>query len=313
MFDYKLIEAMAVVYNEGGFDKAARALHLTQSAISQRVRLLEDLAGQVLLVRSTPPDVTPAGRRMLRHYLKVKKLEDDLRDDFAAVDHKGFTNLAIGVNADSLATWFPDAVGSLLNGEKVTLDIRTDDQEQTHRLLKNGEVVGCISSREQPMQGCRTRYLGRMDYSLFATPAFMAKWFPDGFNKNDAQQAPALIFNRKDNLHHQLFRLVLGENPPPLPAHYIPSSEKFAFFISSGFAYGMLPVQQSQPLVDTDRIIDMAPGCKVPVYLYWHCWNLESRLLKTLSQVLVSGAARLLDQQSVSGMNAGEPRVDKII
>jgi len=182
MFDYKLIEAMATVYNEGGFDKAARSLHLTQSAVSQRVKLLEDQAGQILLVRSTPPEVTPAGQRLLRHYVKVKKLEDDLLDDFSIGDAKRFASLAIGVNADSLATWFPQAMGSFLENERVTLDIRTDDQEQTHRMLKDGEVVGCISSRQQPMQGCRASYLGKMDYHLFAAPAFAAKWFPDGFN-----------------------------------------------------------------------------------------------------------------------------------
>jgi len=296
MFDYKLIEAMATVYQEGGFDKAARSLHLTQSAISQRVKLLEDQAGQVLLVRSTPPEVTSAGRRLLGHYLKVRKLEDDLLEDFSTEDEKHFASLAIGVNADSLATWFPRAIGSLFESEKVTLDIRTDDQEQTHRMLKNGEVVGCISSRKQPMQGCRASYLGKMDYRLFATPAFAARWFPDGFNLKKARKAPALVFNRKDNLHRELFSLALGELPAPLPSHYIPSSEKFAFFISSGWAYGMLPIQQSRPLVKAGKIINLAPGCSVPVALYWHCWNLESRLLKKLSRVLIDGATRLLEQ-----------------
>jgi len=296
MFDYKLIEAMAAVYNEGGFDKAARSLHLTQSAVSQRVKLLEDQAGQILLVRSTPPEVTPAGQRLLRHYVKVKKLEDDLLDDFSIGAEKRFASLAIGVNADSLATWFPQAMGSFLENERVTLDIRTDGQEQTHRMLKDGEVVGCISSRQQPMQGCRASYLGKMDYRLFATPAFAAKWFPDGFNLEAVRKAPALIFNRKDNLHRKIFRMALGEIPAPLPSHYIPSSEKFAYFISSGWAYGMLPKQQSQPLVDTGKIINLAPGSSIPVALYWHCWNLESRVLQKLSSSLITGAGRLLEQ-----------------
>ena len=294
MFDYKLIEAMATVYNEGGFDKAAKSLHLTQSAVSQRVKLLEDQTGQVLLVRSTPPDVTPAGRRLLRHYLKVQKLEDDLLEDFSDDAQNRFATLAIGVNADSLATWFPQAMGSFLEEERVTLDIRTDDQEQTHRMLKDGEVVGCISSRKQPMQGCRASYLGRMEYRLFAAPDFKAKWFPGGFNLAEARKAPALVFNRKDNLHRELFGLALGEIPAPLPSHYIPSSEKFAYFISSGLAYGVLPNQQSRALLKTGKIIDLAPGCSVAVALYWHCWNLESRLLINLSQALIDGAARLL-------------------
>ncbi len=296
MFDYKLIEAMAAVFNEGGFDRAAQALHITQSAVSQRVKLLEEQAGQVLLVRTTPPGVTPAGRRMLRHYLQVKELEGDLRGDFVAPDDKRFASLAIGVNADSLATWFLDAVGNFIRDEKVTLDIRTDDQEQTHRMLKDGEVVGCISARKQPMQGCRTVYLGRMDYRLFATPDFIRKWFADGFNLKSVIEAPALIFNRKDNLHNDLFNLSLGEVPAPLPAHYVPSSEKFARFISSGFAYGMLPTQQSRPLEKIGHINNLAPGCKVSVKLYWHCWNLKSRRLKKLSRILVNNTGKLLDQ-----------------
>jgi len=296
MFDYKLIEAMAAVFNEGGFDKAARALHLTQSAVSQRVKLLEEQVGQVLLVRAVPPRVTPAGRRLLRHYLKVKKLEDDLQGDFVSADDNHLTSLAIGVNADSLATWFLDAVGSFIRDEKVTLDIRTDDQEQTHRMLKDGEVVGCISARRKPMQGCRTVYLGRMDYRLFATPAFIEQWFADGFDLKSVLAAPALIFNRKDDLHNKIFSQALGEIPAPLPAHYVPSSAKFAHFISSGFAYGMLPDQQSQPLEETGGIRNLAPGCAVAVKLYWHCWNLESRLLTKLYQTLVNNAAGLLVQ-----------------
>ena len=233
---------------------------------------------------------------MLRHYLKVKKLEDDFRDDFVSPNDERLTSLAIGVNADSLATWFLDAVGSFIRDEKVTLDIRTDDQEQTHRMLKDGEVVGCISARRKPMQGCRTVYLGKMDYRLFATPAFVEKWFADGFNLKSVPAAPALIFNRKDDLHNKLFSRVLGEIPAPLPAHYVPSSEKFAHFISSGFAYGMLPDQQSRPLAETGCILNLAPGCAVAVKLYWHCWNLESRLLTKLSQTLANSAAGLLEQ-----------------
>ncbi len=296
MLDYKLIEAMATVFTEGGFDKAARVLHLTQSAVSQRVKLLEEQAGQILLARSTPPRVTPSGRRMLRHYLKVKKLEDDLMDVFVPVEGDSFVSLAIGINADSLATWFPEAVVNFIRAEKVVLDIRTDDQDQTHRMLKDGEVAGCISARKQPMQGCRTVYLGKMDYRMFATPEFIQNWFSGGFNLQSALKAPTLIFNRKDDLHNKLFTQALGEIPAPVPAHYVPSSEKFAFFISSGFAYGMLPDQQSQPLEDAGEIVNLAPGCTVSVRLYWHCWNLESRLLKKLSRTLVNRAGKLLTQ-----------------
>jgi LysR family transcriptional regulator (chromosome initiation inhibitor) len=294
MIDYKLLEALAMVIQEEGFDKAARALCLTQSAVSQRIKLLEEQMGQILLARGTPPRATPPGRKLLKHYLQVKRLEHDLENEMEVPASRRFTSIAVGINADSLATWFLEAIHPLLIKERVLVDIRTDDQEQTHRLLKAGEVVGCLSTLAKPLQGCRSAYIGCMHYQLFAAPDFAHRWFPHGLALTDASQAPAIIFNRKDTLHEKLFRQALGEVPDPIPASYIPSSEKFADFIVRGLGYGMLPRQQSDPYVQAGQLVDLAPGHAVPVNLYWHCWNLRSKLLDKLTSHLTAGARALL-------------------
>lgn len=295
MLDYKLIEALALVAQEGGFDKAANALHITQSAVSQRVKLLEEQMGQILIARTTPPRTTLAGRNLLKHYLQVKQLENDLLGEVDKKADKGYTSIAVALNADSLATWFLDAVQSFAIKEGVLLDIRVDDQEQTHRLLKDGDVVGCISTKQQALQGCRIDYLGRMNYHMLASPEFAKKWFPAGLTIADANRAPAIIFNRKDELHQKLFQLALGEVPDAIPANYIPSAEKFVDFMAAGLGYGMLPFQQSEPFVRTGRLVDLAPDFNVPVKLYWHCWNLKSKLLVKLTQQLTCKAKTLLD------------------
>ena len=197
MLDYKLIEAMAMVVNEGGFDKAADALHITQSAVSQRVKLLEEFTGQILIARTTPPTTTLAGRKLLKHYLKVKRLEDDLTGEMEKPSDKKLPSIAIGLNADSLATWFLDAIRTFLLREGVLLDIRVDDQDQTHRLLRDGEVMGCISTQEQPLQGCRIEFLGHMTYHMFAASEFAKKLFPNGLALAEAIHAPAIIYNPK--------------------------------------------------------------------------------------------------------------------
>jgi LysR family transcriptional regulator (chromosome initiation inhibitor) len=296
MFDYKLIEGLAMVAREGGFDKAARALYLTQSAVSQRVKLLEELTGQVLIARTTPPQATSAGRKLLKHYLQVKRLEDDLMGEIGNPASKGFASIAVGINADSLAIWLLDAIQSFLFEERVLLDIRVDDQEQTHRLLKDGEVMGCISTQEQPMQGCRIEYMGRMNYRMMAAPGFAARCFPNGLTIEEVRRAPALIFDRKDDLHHKLLHQALEEVPASIPTHYVPSVEKYAEFIALGLAYGMLPDQQSTSLVRTGQIVDLSPDCHVPVKLYWHCWSLKSKLLSKFTQQLTFRAKTLLDK-----------------
>ncbi len=296
MFDYKLLEALALVAEGGGFDKAARVMNITQSAVSQRVKLLEEQMGQILVARTSPPQLTSAGRNLLKHYRQVKRLEDDLLGEMALQGDKRYTSLAVALNADSLATWFLDAIQSFVKENGVLLDIRVDDQEQTHQLLKDGDVVGCISTKKKPLQGCRIDYLGQMSYRMFAAPEFAKKWFPSGLTAANVSRAPAIIFNRKDELHHKLFRLALGQVPDSIPTNYVPSAEKFVDVIAMGLGYGMLPRQQSKPFTGSGRFIDLAPGHHIPVKLYWHCWNLKSKLLVEFTRQLILGAKTLLDR-----------------
>ena len=289
MLDYKLIEALAAVLQEGGFDKAARVLCLTQSAVSQRIKQLEEQCGQILLARTTPPQPTPAGRVLLKHYLQVRQLEEEVQGQIGGQGQEAAT-LAIGINADSLATWFGAIIPTFVRQEGVLVDLRVDDQDQTQQLLKNGEVMGCISTQATAVQGCTIRALGCMPYRVFASPDFAAQWFGGGLSLDACHRAPFLLFNRKDEVHHQLFLQLFGAMPAPLPCHYLPFSEKFAEVIAAGMGYGMLPDQQSLPLVEQGRIIDLAPGICVPVQLYWHCWNIASTPLGKLSDYLVSEA-----------------------
>lgn len=294
MLDYKLIEALALVTQGGGFDKAANSLNITQSAVSQRVKLLEEQMGQILVARTSPPRLTSAGQNLLKHYLQVKRLEDDLLKEMALQDGTRYTSIAVALNADSLATWFLDAIQSFVVEDGVLLDIRVDDQEQTLQLLKTGDVIGCISSKDQPLQGCRIDYLGQMNYHMYATPEFAEKWFPSGLTLADVCIAPAIIFNRDDQLHNKLFKLVLGQVPDSIPANYVPSAEKFVDFIAMGLGYGMLPRQQSDPFTAKGRLVDLAPDHHIPVKLYWHCWNLKSKLLVKFTRQLSLGAKALL-------------------
>jgi LysR family transcriptional regulator (chromosome initiation inhibitor) len=299
MLDYKLVEALAVVVAEGGFEKAGRVLGLTQSAVSQRVRLLEDLAGCVLLVRSSPPRPTDAGREVLTLHRQVRHLEDDLTARLG-LESSGFATLAVGINADSLATWFFPAVDAFLDAEPVLLDLRVDDQAQTHALLRDGEVLGCISDRAEPMQGCAVHLLGEMHYRLYCTPAYRSRWFPFGVTREAVERAPMLIFNRKDVMHATLLAQALGSEPSSYSAFHLPSSERFAPAISSGRVCGMLPGEQAHGPLARGELVDLLPGHVCTVRLHWHCWNLETGVLTRFTRALVAGARRVLAELDTS-------------
>ena len=294
MFDYRLIEALAMVDQEGSFEKAAKTLFITQSAVSQRIKSLEESMGQVLVARTTPPKATFVGRKILKHYVQVKQLESDLIEDMGESEKQGFSSLSVGINADSLALWFLEAIESLMQEQNLLLEIRVADQEQTHQFLKDGEVIGCISSQQKPMQGCQVKYLGSMNYRMVATSIFAAHWFPDGLKIESIRRAPAVIYDRKDDLHNKFLRKAVGKEAGFIPAHYIPSVEKFAEVIIGGNGYGMMPDQQSLSLLQDGKLVELLPGCMVVVDLYWHSWSIKSKLLEQFTRELVMKAKSLI-------------------
>jgi len=296
MFDYKLIEAFAMVILEGGFEKAARKLHLTQSAVSQRIKQLEDQYGQILLKRIAPPEPTEQGLPLLVHYRQVYQLEADLHHLRQERRSAPFASLPVGLNADSLATWFLLAIDTFLDQEQIVLDLHVDDQELTHELLQEGKVWGCISTRNRPLQGCRVTRLGRVKYGIFATEQFVRQWFPDGLSLLAAEKAPMARYNRKDDLNARMFSLLFGRQPENPPTFFLPSTEIYGQFVIASKCYGILPEQQSQPLETSGKIINLSPPHLVDVELFWHCWSLRSALMERFSNHLLASAQQLLDQ-----------------
>jgi len=296
MIEYRLMEALAVVVQKGGFEKAAQHLYLTQPAVSQRIKQLEEQVGQILIARSNPPVATLAGQQLIKHFLQVKQLEGELFNQLNPNGEQDFVTLAIGTNRDCLTTWLLPAISPFLMKRKIVIDFRGDDQEQTHQLMKSGELVGCISVNEKPIQGCRVESLGCMDYRLVATPSFKDRWLPKGINKNGMRQAPLILFDRKDKMHKQFFGLIMKDIPQPLPLFFVPSNRAYTNCILSGLAYGLLPEQECNPFLSSGEMVDLCPDTVLHVKLYWHCWNLKSKLLEDLTEQLIYHAQNLLHQ-----------------
>jgi len=295
MLDYKLLESLAVVIQEGGFDKAANLLHLTQSAVSQRIKQLEEQTGQVVIARGTPPRATRAGQQMIKHFLQTRRLEDDLFNEIEPNESRNFVSLSVGTNQDCLCTWIQDAVQGFLLKNRVVLEFRAADQEQTHQLMKDGEVMGCISVKNQPMQGCRIEHLGKMVYWLVATPRFKEEWFASGVSEAAVVKAPLILFDRKDEMHHLIFSQLFTHPPAKLPIHYVPSTRTYTSFILSSLAYGLLPEQECRALLQSGQLINLFPKNPVLIDLYWHYWNLKSKLLESFSKHLVLKSKSLLN------------------
>jgi LysR family transcriptional regulator (chromosome initiation inhibitor) len=286
MLDYTLLEALAAVVREGSFERAAQALHLTPSAVSQRVKLLEQRIGQVLVRRAAPCTATAAGLRLIGHVQAVGLLEQDLRAALPSVgeaEDLGPVTLRVAVNADSLGTWFVAAAAACAEAAPVLLDVSLDDEAHTAERLKGGDVIAAVTTLAAPVQGCSSVPLGRLRYRACASPAFMARHFAGG-----------VTFNTKDRLQDQwIEHLQLGRPVAP-PRHWLPSTQAFVDASRAGLGWGLNPAVLVQPLLERGELVELLPGADLHVPLHWQHPRLVSPLLQRLTAAVVAAAGAVL-------------------
>jgi LysR family transcriptional regulator (chromosome initiation inhibitor) len=285
------LAALDAVIDHGSFDKAAAALSITQSAVSQRIRMLENSAGELLIIRSQPPLPTETGQRLIAHYRQVRLLESAL--DKRPGDTDVRPEIAIAVNADSAATWLQEAVTPLMSRGDCMLQIHLDDQDHTLTMLREGRVFGCVTSETAQVPGTTVTPLGVMRYLCVANPAFAARWFPDGMNAQAVQQAPALNFDRKDMLQTRFIAQHTGYTGR-YPHHALASSDGFVRFLEGGLGYGMLPIPQCERQLKEGTLVDLAPGEWLDIPLVWHMWDIQTPFTRALSDNLVATARNWL-------------------
>lgn len=291
--DLVLAATLAAIVDEGTLDAAARKLHITPSAVSQRVKSLEQQLGRVLLIRSKPAATTDAGRAVVALARQHALLEHDA---LAALDLEGAeertATIALAVNADSLATWFLAPLARLTQRHPMVFDVHRDDQEFTAALLESGTVLGAVTAQSSPVAGCRVTSLGVLRYEAVATPAFAERWLGEGADAGALAAAPLVDFDRRDDLQTRwLAGMGVAREAPP--RHYVPASADFARAVRAGLGWGMLPHLQSAEALAAGRLIRLE-GPSVDVALYWQQWNLRSRLLDEIAAEIAAEAARVL-------------------
>lgn len=277
MLDYAHLRALSIVISEGGFERAAKVLCVTQSAVSQRIKQLEEKVGQALVIRSSPVEATPTGKRLLRHFSQVELLESELRIEMDVDDPNLPTIVKIAVNADSLATWFLPALSEVFKRHQWLLELVVDDESYTHNLLKNGEAVGCVTTSKQPLAGCSSEYLGDMEYLCVATPEFIQRYFPITVSQTSLERAPAVVFSTKDKLHEKYLSKYFQMKTGSWREHKIPSSESFLDAIIQGLGYGLVGHLQAEPLIERGLLVEITPEKRKRVPLYWQHWNIKAK------------------------------------
>jgi len=295
-FDYPLLEALAAVVREGTFEAAARSLNITQSAVSQRVKLLEEKTGAVLVVRGRPCAATEFGQQLYRHVEQVQLLENDLRKHLTSIDVPASGRPAvirIAVNRDSLASWFPEVIRRAGTDLRLLFDIIPDDEEHTAERLRSGEALAAVTAEANPLHGFRRVNLGAIEYIAVASRKYVATNFAEGVTLEAFGNATHLVVDRKDLLPQQWLMNAFGE-PVDIAGHWMPSLSGYLACCLNGTGWGMMPRFSVARHLEDGTLVELIPGTSVVVPLFWQSSGPGSEIMKVLSTIVADVARKYL-------------------
>lgn len=288
----ELASTVAAIIDGGSLEAAAQALSITPSAVSQRLKTLEQQVGRVLVVRGRPAVATPSGEAVVRLARQIALLEHEATAELGLDGAEARASVPLAVNADSMATWFLAPLARLSATHDIDFDLHRDDQTFTARLLESGEVMAAVTSEATPVTGCTVSPLGILTYEAAATPEYSQRWFPTGATSEALSAAPFVDFDRRDALQQQ-WLAARGVDAQRVPRHHVPASHDFAQAVTLGLGWGMLPSLQLAAPLASGAVIRLG-GDPVRVPLYWQQWNLRSALLDAVAVEIADEARRVL-------------------
>ena len=287
------LRTLATAVRLGTFEATARELHVTPSAVSQRIKALETHVGRVLVHRIKPLEATEAGQVLVRLAAQTELLEREAVAELLEGDEPDeddpFVAVPIAVNADALYTWLIDALVAVQSAHRVTFEIVREDQSRTTERLRRGDVMAAVTSDPKPVPGCRVVRLGSMRYRAVATPAWLEAHLPDGPVTAALGRAPMIAFDRNDTQQHDFLRKITRRHLTP-PVTWIPSVGEFDTAVRRGMGWGMIPEAQVRTDLDKGRLVEIVPGRHSDVPLFWQHWRLESPLMADLTVAITDAA-----------------------
>jgi len=287
-----LAATVAAIVDGGSLEAAARNLRITPSAVSQRLKTLEQQVGRVLIVRGRPATATASGEAVVRLARQTALLAHETLSNLGLDEGDARVDVPLAVNADSMATWFLPPLARLSASQGIDFDLHRDDQSFTARLLESGEVMAAVTSESHAVPGCTVSPLGVLAYEAVATPEFVQRWFADGVTVEALRTAPFVNFDRRDALQDE-WLTSRGVDPRDVPRHHVPASHDFAQAVTLGLGWGLLPGPQLAAALASGAVIPLG-GEQVRVPLFWQQWNLRSTILDAIAAEVADEARRVL-------------------
>jgi len=231
---------------------AARHLHLTQTAVTQRIRVLERNLNTTLFIRTKRGMIlTPEGEALQRYCQSAQALEGEALSMIkkAAIDQTvelcicGPTSI---MQSRIVSMCFP----VMKKFPNLLMQFNISDTEDRHQQLRTGQCQFAVLQEEHVSLVMRHKLLVPEKYVLVCS-----KQWQDQPLEAIIKNQHIVDYNANDQMsfnylkHYKLFEFAKHER------YFANRPEILAALIEAGFGYGVLTEEFSQPYVEKGSLI----------------------------------------------------------
>lgn len=134
MYNPQWLKSFAMLAELGSFTQTAEQLGITQAAVSQHVRHLEDRLGPLLIRKVRQIDLTPAGRILLEYCQDIEQANNKLHLCLSGAD----------AESGDIRLISPGSIGLLMNPILLDLQLANPGLVIRHRFAPDREILEAI-------------------------------------------------------------------------------------------------------------------------------------------------------------------------
>lgn len=268
------LEAFAAVARLGSVSQAARELHVSQSALSQRLLNLEDLLQSALFIREPKGlRLTPAGEKLVRYCRQKEMLDQGLLTEFAGTKGKLFGTIRVGGFSSLVRSRAIPALATLLRANpEVRLELFTRETRELLPMLQRNEVDFIFSFTKSDRDEIEHVLVGEEENVLVRPRKITAR--ENVFLDHDAQDTTTADFWKIQKITPRPFRRDFFDE---------------VYALQDGVALGLGQAVLPRHLVKHDKRLEIVAGLKplrLPVYLLYYRQAYYSKLFEKVRAVL---------------------------
>lgn len=313
-FDYSQLSALAAVVDEGSYARAAKALSVTQPAISNRIKALEENLKMEVVTRSRPRVLTEAGRTLYYHFSKIQALESDTLVKLSELAGSRIPTTQVRIAADEFAMsgWMHKAVGRAKSALEVTVDLIPSTGNHDG-LLKSGQAHGALSLEEHCPVGFQPLELGIFRCKAVASREFINKHLDGEITPEALLRTPAISLDREGKTLRDWASAYTEQGQLPEAPQHVPFLSSFMGLCMEGSGWAIVPEHLLEQATYKEGLVDLMPENTLEMPVYWIFPQARLTMMRALTNILEVEAAQVLDLDKTLAERCNDTNVIRLI